>query len=379
MKFLIVIPHYNHAQTLRQVCEKALAQYLPVLVADDGSDTSPAPLLEGLPLTLLRYEKNRGKGAVILDAAAWAHEHGYTHIITLDADDQHDPADCIKLVRLSQKYPRALVIGVRKFDKSTPASSRFGRKFGGFWVHFQTGKPIRDIQSGYRCYPVELLHAVHTWSRRYTFEVEIVVRARWAGFEVRETKVSVKYPETRISHFGKLKDNWRLTLLNTYLTVRSMLPIPHRQFVRDAGKPISKKGYWQALVEHLRTKGNITKNACAAAWGMFCGSIALIGVRQVMLFFGAGWWNLNRIVAISFEKLCIGPFIPAICIEVGYYVRYGHFLTEFNMTTLGRQFMQRVWEWVLGSFIVAPCLAVLAFILVWTAGFILHRSLRERN
>ena len=379
MKFLIIIPHYNHPATLRQVCKQALAQKWPVLVADDGSDHSPEALLAGLPVTLLRYTKNRGKGAVILDAAEWAYEHGFTHIITLDADGQHDPSDCQKLVRLSEKYPRALVIGVRKFDKSVPASSRFGRKFGGFWVHFQTGKPIRDIQSGYRCYPVEILRAVQTWTRRYTFEVEIVVRARWAGFDVRETKVSVKYPETRISHFGKFKDNWRLTLLNTYLTMRSMLPLPHRQFVAHDGRTLTKKGYWQALLEHLRTKGNITKNACAAAWGVFCGSLAFIGVRQVMLFFGAGWWNLNRIVVVSFEKLCIGPFIPALCIEVGYYVRYGHFLTEFNLTTLGRQFMQRVWEWIIGSLIVAPCLAAVVFIIVWTVGFILHRSLRERN
>ena len=379
MKFLIVIPHYNHAATLRQVAEKCLAQGLPVLVADDGSTLSPQTLLEGLPVTLLRFEKNRGKGAVILDAARWAHEHGFTHILTIDADGQHDPADAVKLMRLSRKDPQALIIGVRRFDQSVPASSRFGRKFGGFWVHFQTGKPIRDIQSGYRCYPVALLLAVPVWSRRYTFEVEVVVRARWAGFRVRETKVSVVYPEGRISHFGKFKDNLRLTLLNTYLTMRSMLPLPHRQFVRQEGHTLAKKGYWQALREHLQTRGNITKNACAAAWGIFCGSIALIGIRQVMLFFGAGWWNLNRMVVISFEKLCVGPFVPALCIEMGYYVRYGHFLTEFNMTTLGRQFMQRVWEWVLGSFIVAPVLAVTAFILVWAAGFMLHRSLRERN
>lgn len=379
MKFLIVIPHYNHADTLRRVCAQALSVCPDVLVADDGSTTSPEKLLTGLPVKLLRFEKNRGKGAVILDSANWAHENGFTHMITLDADGQHNPADAVKLVRMSQKYPRALVIGVRKFDKSVPASSRFGREFGGFWVHFQTGKKVRDIQSGFRCYPVELLRAVRTWTRRYTFEVEIVVRARWAGFDVRETKVSVSYPKERISHFHKLKDNGRLTLLNTYLTMRSMLPIPHRQFVREEGKPIAKKRYTQALMEHLRTKGNITKNAFAAAWGVFCGSIALIGIRQVILFFGAGWWNLNRIVVVSFEKLCIGPFIPAICIEVGYYVRYGHFLTEFNLTTLGRQFMQRVWEWVLGSFIVAPCLACIVFIIVWAVGFILHRSFRERT
>ena len=97
-----------------------------------------------------------------------------------------------------------------------------------------------------------------------------------------------------------------------------------------------------------------------------------------MLFFGAGWWNLNKILSISFEKLCIGPFVPALCIEAGYFLRYGRFLTEFNMTTLGHQFLQRVWEWVIGSLIVAPLLAAVTFGIVWLIGLILHRSLRER-
>ena len=47
------------------------------------------------------------------------------------------------------------------------------------------------------------------------------------------------------------------------------------------------------------------------------------------------------------------------------------------MTTLGHQFLQRVWEWVIGSLIVAPLLAAVTFGIVWLIGLILHRSLRE--
>ena len=97
---------------------------------------------------------------------------------------------------------------------------------------------------------------------------------------------------------------------------------------------------------------------------------------QVMLFGGAGWWNLNKILSISFEKLCIGPIVPALCIEAGFFMRHGRFLTEFTLQTLGRQFLQRVWEWVLGSLVVAPLLAAVTFAIVWVAGYILHRSLK---
>lgn len=379
MKFLTVIPHYNHARTLRSVAEDCLRFTQDVAVFDDGSTQNPAPLLEGLPVALVRFEKNRGKGAVILDAARYAREKGFTHIVTIDADGQHQAQDIPLLIKCAEEHPRALIIGARRFDpQKVPFSSRFGRKFGGFWVHLQTGKKVSDIQSGLRCYPVEMLLCQRFLCRRYSFEVEAAVKALWSGFGVAETDVSVLYPQDRISHFSAVKDNLRLTLLNTHLTLRAMLPIPHRQYTADkqTGQTV-KRGYWETMADNLKQPGSITKNAFSAAWGIFCGSIALPGIRQVMLFFGAGWWNLNKILSISFEKLCIGPFVPALCIEAGYFLRYGHFLTEFNLTTLGRQFLSRVWEWLLGSLIVAPMLAAVTFGVVWVIGLILHRSLRE--
>lgn len=381
MKILIVIPHYNHSASLRRVAEGCLAQNPNVAVFDDGSDGSPEELLKGLPVSFVRFDENRGKGAVILDAARWAASRGFTHIVTVDADGQHDPKDYPLLCAAARENPKAIIIGRRRFSaaENVPASSKFGRKFGGFWVHLQTGKAVSDIQSGYRVYPVEMLLCLPFFSKRYAFEAEVPVRALWAGFGLKEVDVSVEYPKDRISHFSLLKDNFRLSVLNTYLTIRSMLPIPHRQY-GPSGKTgkITKRGYWEVMAENLKMPGNVTRNAVSAAWGIFCGSIALPGVRQVMLFFGAGWWNLNKILSISFEKLCIGPIVPALCIEAGYFMRYGRFLTEFNLTTLGRQFLQRVWEWVLGSLVVAPLLAAAAFIIVWLAGFILNRSLRGR-
>lgn len=379
MKLLIVIPHYNHLTTLKSVVRRCLAQNPNVAVFDDGSEVSPAEVLKGLPVTLVRFEKNRGKGAILQESAKWAAAHRFSHIVSIDADGQLDPAEYPLLAKAAEKNPHALIIGVRRFGTDAPKSSQFGRKFGGFWAHFQTGKTVNDIQSGYRCYPVEILNHIKCFSKRYAFEVEIAVRALWAGFPLVEVPVSVAYPKTRVSHFSKLKDNLRLTVLNTHLTVRSMLPIPHRQYFVDNAGQVEKRGYWEALVLNLKTPGNITKNALSAAWGIFCGAIALPGIRQLMLFGGAGWWNLNRILTISFEKFCIGPLVPALCIEVGFFLRYGRFLTEFNLTTLGRQFWQRVWEWVLGSCIVAPLLALCAFLVVWSIGYLVNRGLCARE
>lgn len=374
--FLIVIAHYNHMATLRQVAQGCRALWPHVLVVDDGSAQPVEAYLRGVDVHLLCQTPNRGKGAAILAAAAWAKEHGFNHIITIDSDGQHDPREIPLFVQAARQHPHALILGVRRFDKTVPFGSRFGRKFGNFWVQVQTGKKVQDIQSGYRCYPVEMLTVLTVWSKRYSFEVEVVVRALWAGFDINEIPVSVSYTRQRISHFSKCKDNLRLTVLNTYLTIRSMLPIAHRRYKQQDGKMVAQN-YWQTLKDNLVAPGSVLRNALSAAWGIFCGSIALIGIRQVWLFWGAGWWNLNRLLCVGFEKLCIGPFIPALCIEVGYFLRHGHWLTEFTMTTLGKQALQRVWEWLLGSVVVAPCLAGITFAVVASVGFLVRRSLHE--
>lgn len=377
LTFLIVIAHYNHTATLRQVAEKCRAFWPHVLVVDDGSDQSPEKCLHGLEVHFLRQTPNQGKGTAILAGVAWAKEHGFNHIITIDADGQHNPSEIPLFIQAAGQHPQALILGVREFDKTVPFGSRFGRKFGNFWVRVQTGKEVQDIQSGYRCYPVDVLSVLTVWSKRYSFEVEVVVRALWAGFGVEEIPVSVSYPKERISHFSQWKDNWRLTVLNTYLTVRSMVPVAHRQYRQIEGQ-LTKQNYWQTLQNNLTAPGSTVRNALSAAWGIFCGSVAFIGIRQVWLFWGAGWWNLNRLLCVGFEKLCIGPFIPALCIEVGYFLRHGHWLTEFTLATLGKQALERIWEWILGSLVVAPCLAGITFIGVALIGLVLRRSLHER-
>ena len=94
----------------------------------------------------------------------------------------------------------------------------------------------------------------------------------------------------------------------------------------------------------------------------------------MILMIGAGWFNLNRAVAFSVDKLAMPPFIPFICIEVGYFIRHGKFLTEISWQVIGVQFLERVWEWIIGSLIVAPIFALLVGTVVFFMGKILRKG-----
>jgi len=214
-RYAIVIPAYNHGTRVRGVVEKCLQFRLPVIVVDDGSTDSTPDVLASLSgVTVIRHKENQGKGAslltgfaAVLQLADWA--------ITIDADGQHDPEDILSLTRAVPGGQRPLVIGKRAEmgHKNVPWTSRWGRRFGNFWVWISCGRWLSDSQSGFRIYPLpETLH-LGTKAKRFQFEVEVLARAVWRGIPIIEVPVHAIYgpPEERVSHFRPWLDFWRNT------------------------------------------------------------------------------------------------------------------------------------------------------------------------
>ena len=222
----IVIPVYNHAETLKKVVEGALKFTPNVLVVNDAStDADIKELLADTAAEIINHKKNRGKGAALQTAGKFVKKQNGTYIITLDADGQHDPDDIVKF--LPHIYPdsKTIIVGSRDFDsENIPDKSKFGRKFSNFWIKLETGQHIHDSQSGFRGYPVASLSDIKCISHHYAFETEILVRSIWAGMSIININISVFYPKKnlRISHFKPFMDNFRISLLHSRLCVESI-------------------------------------------------------------------------------------------------------------------------------------------------------------
>lgn len=367
-RILVVVPVYNHSATLRQVVEGVLEMHPAVLVVDDGSSEPVSSLLTGLPVKMLRHPRNLGKGAALHRAAGWGLQQGYTHMVCLDADGQHDPAELPMFFAEIAEHPQAVIVGHRDFDQeSIPGSSRFGRQFSNFWLRLQTGSRLNDSQSGFRAYPLLIFQQLNFWTRRYNFEVEVLVRSAWAGLELRDVDISVYYPPggERISHFRGFMDNWRLSLLNTHLTLRSIVPWPHRKIIErqaaDSGKlkTLSVIRPLRSIRQLLRENSSPQRLAVAAGVGVLLGTLPLIACHTIAILFVCGFFRLNKVAAVSSSQLCMPPIVPALCIELGYYFRHGRWLTELSLETLGYQALERFYDWLLGSLLLAPLLALL--------------------
>ncbi|MCG8429889.1 MAG: DUF2062 domain-containing protein, partial [Candidatus Omnitrophica bacterium] len=374
-----VIPVYNNARTVRDVVCGCLQKVPNVLVVDDGSTDADIPaLLRDTGSIVLRHERNRGKGEALKTALRHIRRNGARFMITLDADAQHYPQDLPRF--LERLCEERVLIGNRDFDSaSVPERSKFGRAFSNLWFRMETGLPALDTQSGYRAYPVEYLSRLVVASRGYDYEMEVLVRAAWAGLSIDYVPVGVHYPPAheRVSSFHPFRDNLRLSLLHTRLVGRRLLPWPHRRLIERKRKGYFDPGLFrhpsrflrQLLKEHATPSGL----AAAAFVGVFLGVLPLLSVHTLVILYVAGRLHLNKVMAVTIQHICMPPFVPVLCIEIGHYLLYGRWLTRVSFQSVFGELGDRVWEWLIGSLIVAPVLAALC------AGVVFHAALRVRK
>ena len=230
-------------------------------------------------------------------------------------------------------------------------------------MRLECGQTLPDTQSGYRLYPVELLWDSRFLSRRYTFEIEVLVRGSWAGLPVVSVPVSVYYPpgDQRVSHFHKFKDNLRLSCLHSFLVSRALVPWPRRRLfpvaagAEKAPSIFQPARYFKALsLEH-----SSPKELAAAVWvGIFLGALPIIPFGIAAIVYASHRLHLNKLASVGASNVCCAPFVPFLCVELGHYLIHGSFWYQFNRHTLLEQLHHRLWEWLLGSLLIGPLLGV---------------------
>ena len=240
MKVCILVPTYNNEQTLAKVLESLLVYTDQIIVVNDGSTDSTPVVLSSFPqIDLVTYPQNQGKGFALRTGFKHAVASGYDYAITIDSDGQHFADDLEKFLIKLQQHPSAIIIGARNMDQaSVPGKSSFGNKFSNFWFWVETGLRMNDTQSGYRLYPVKQMARMRFLTRKFEFEIEVLVTSAWRGIEITEVPVRVFYAEkeNRVSHFRPFKDFTRISILNTFLVVIALLYIKPRDLFRASKK-----------------------------------------------------------------------------------------------------------------------------------------------
>jgi glycosyltransferase involved in cell wall biosynthesis len=314
LKVCILVPTFNNAKTLKTLLKdlKLLDGY--IIVVNDGSTDDTEKILSEFPeIHSVSYSPNRGKGYALRKGFLLAVEQGFEYAISIDSDGQHFARDIPTFLATLDNNPGSLIIGARNMDQhSVPAKSSFGHKFSNFWYRVETGIELPDTQSGYRLYPIARLQSMSFITRRFEFEIEVIVRAAWSGIPVISVPVSVYYapPEERISHFRPFIDFTRISILNTFLVFISFIYIKPRDLLR---RLFLKKKWKEVLVDELFDPSQSDmKKAFSVGFGIFMGILPVWGFQLLVAIFIAVLFRLNKGLVILFANISIPPMIPII-------------------------------------------------------------------
>lgn len=235
MKPCLLIPIYEHGSTIRRVVESLATVDLPLLIVNDGSGPDTQATLDDIArdfdwVEVRCHAVNQGKGSALVTGYRAAAERGFTHVIQLDADAQHEAADVWRFLAVARASPDSLVLGQPIFGDDAPRSRLYGRKFSVGLVWLATlSRDVSDPLCGFRCVPLrpvlQLLNHV-PMGRRMEFEPELAVRLVWMGVPVENVTTRVRYFPGGLSHFDVVRDDMRLAWLYTRLAAGMLARAP---------------------------------------------------------------------------------------------------------------------------------------------------------
>lgn len=365
-KTCVIIPTYNNDQTLQEVVSGVLGYTQNVIVVNDGSTDQTNAILKEFESDILVHHlpENAGKGVALRKGFDLAIAKGYERAITIDSDGQHKASDLPNFLNALEENPDAMIVGARNMGQdNVPGSSSFGHKFSNFWYRVMTGRKLPDTQSGYRLYPLTKIKNMRFYTTKYELEMESLVRLSWLDIPVIPVPIDVYYPpeEERVTHFRKIPDFTRISILNTIMVAIALLYVRPKLFFRNLKKKSARDFFREYILNSKETNAQIT---FAIMLGLFIGVAPLWGYQIVLILFFCTLLKLNKVIALVAGHISIPPMIPIILYAsywLGGLLLYGK--GGGNSPLLGSQMTfadvkENLFQYVVGSFALGIVLAV---------------------
>lgn len=367
----VIVPTYNNEKTLEKVLRDVQQYCKDILVVNDGSTDSTTSILSGMEeVKTISYEKNVGKGNALNLGLKWAFENGFSYAITIDSDGQHFADDIPVFIEAMEATPGAFFIGCRNLrEENMPKKNTFGNKFSNFWFKVETGITLPDTQSGYRLYPLEAFDTLFLFTKKYEYELEIMVKLAWKEVPIKAVPVKVHYPkgEERVTHFRPIWDFVRIGYLNTYLVTLAFLWHTPKRFIKsinkDSVKTFVKKNFFNS-------EESVKSIVLSVSFGVFMGVIPIWGYQLAAALILAHFFKLNKAMVALAANISIPPFIPFILygsLKTGQWILNrpsNIFKEEISLENVKNHLI----EYLIGSVVFAVVLALvfglLAFVIV---------------
>ncbi|MBL1225659.1 glycosyltransferase [Enterococcus sp. BWR-S5] len=221
MSVMIVIPSYEPQEKVIPFIQRLSEQTgKNILIVDDGSGASYQSIFQELSaipaITVLSYEKNRGKGAALKAGfqKIIAEYPNVRAVVTADSDGQHSITDISRLIAaIEQTEARTLLLGTRSFKKAeTPFKSYWGNRISSMFFYFATGITCEDTQTGLRAMNTSLLPELLTVEgERFEYEMNVLLKSKVLAIKLEQLPIETIYENNNAhSHFRAVQDSYRI-------------------------------------------------------------------------------------------------------------------------------------------------------------------------
>ena len=203
---LVVIPTYNESESIQSLlsrldaARKVVSEMfsIDILLVDDSSPDKTAQIATSMNLSnfsVLNRSDKSGLGPAYLAGFKQGLKLDYQYFVEMDADLSHQPEQLVDLLKAATA--NSLVIGTRWMPGGSvvnwPKKRRWISKLGTRYASFALNLPYKDLTSGFRVLPRQLLEKIDFTSietRGYGFQIEMALKAISNGFQIKQVPIT---------------------------------------------------------------------------------------------------------------------------------------------------------------------------------------------
>jgi dolichol-phosphate mannosyltransferase len=215
MNTLVIMPTYNEALNLEHSVGDLFAHNpsVKLLIVDDNSPDGTGQMADNLAnaddrITVIHRKEKSGLAGAYKAGFAWGIEHGFDHLVEMDADGSHRAVDLPKLLAAAPGHE--LVIGSRwtKGGKveNWPWHRMMLSRWGNVYAQFMLASSTRDMTAGFRVYKASLLQRLDLEdlsARGYSFQVEMTRKSEQAKATIIEVPITFIEREHGVSKMSR--------------------------------------------------------------------------------------------------------------------------------------------------------------------------------
>ncbi|MGH7335500.1 MAG: glycosyltransferase family 2 protein [Candidatus Rokuibacteriota bacterium] len=189
----VVMAAFNEGRVIRSVVRELVAEGWSVVVTDDGSQDDTFEQASGPGVVVLRHVLNLGQGAALQTGIDYAVLQGAAHIVTFDADRQHDAAAIPRLLEALADADIALGSRFLGHVEGARRPRRALLQLAVIVSNVLIGIKLTDAHCGLRAFRASAAPALRMTQERMAHASELLRKVARSGLRVVEVPVTIRY------------------------------------------------------------------------------------------------------------------------------------------------------------------------------------------